>query len=136
MREQLNNQMKRLTEIGQIRFQRRLQVQTEAEATVAAQTEQVGMLTEEGESLKRELSGYKISRFGKASDRAVTELYIQHLKQVQLGNFERIRGAEEMLNQVTNELSEAKIATLVALRRVKKFEKIIESLPAADSEPD
>jgi hypothetical protein len=136
MREQLNNQMGRLTEIGQIRFQRRLQLQTEAEATVTMQTEQVGVLREEGESLKQELSGYKTSRFGKASDRSATELYIQHLKQVQLGHFDRMRDAEEMLSHVTNELSKTKMATLLALRRVKKFEKIVESIPVPDSEPE
>jgi hypothetical protein len=136
MREQINNQMRRLTEIGQIRFQRRLQVQTEAEARVTMQAEQKNALVEEGESLKQELFGYKISRFGRASERAATELYIQHLKQVQLGHVDRLRDAEEMLTHFTNELLEAKTATLVALRRVKKFEKIVESFPESDGESE
>ncbi len=122
------DQIKKLAQIGQLRFERSLVEQNKAEAILQQKAHALSALEAIGQSLHSERYQHQRARAEARSSENGVAKYIVYLSRVISSHELSITSGKTDVTEAEEVFATAKRETLTRLRRIKKLEKLSDSM--------
>ncbi len=134
MRSIVAIQIDKLAQISQLRFERSLIEQNKAEALLQEKTSKLAELQATARRRAVERQQQQRTRSEHGVSRMVVAKYVEYLDRVIVGHQRAVDAGRAEVSCAETDVAAAKLATMARMRRIKKFEKLKESMNSTEGD--